>query len=428
MNETKTPAWRRLDNAAKIFPPTSNNQDTKVFRFACRLKEEVEPKLLQQALDKTMKSFPLYASIIRKGLFWYYFETSRLKPKVEEESKPPCSALYHEDTKNLLFEVTYYKKRINLEIYHALTDGVGALQFLKTIVRHYLVLKHKEVFKDYIPEIDYDASTAEKEADGFKAHFSKGKSAKNPSLGKAYKIRGERLEGDILKVVNGVVSVKAVLKEAHAYDTTLTVYLGAILIASIGKEMAIKDRKRPVVVSVPVNLRPYFKSASARNFFSVVHVPYYFGDKEPELTEIISYLKSFFEKELTTEKFQLRLNRLVALEHNYITRAIPLVLKKPTLRFAHHLSSNEVTTSFSNIGKVTMQKELEPYIDAFDVCVSTTKVQVCLCSYGDKLSISFTSPFISSQVQKHFFRTLTSRGIEVELSTNVVDNLGEISG
>lgn len=425
MREIKTPAWRRLDNAAKIFPPTSNNQDTKVFRFACRLKEDVDPEILQEALDKTIKSFPLYGSIIRKGLFWYYFETSSLRPKVEEESKPPCSALYHEDSKNLLFEVTYYKKRINLEIYHALTDGVGALQFLKTLVRHYLILKYQDELIGHVSEIDYDASTAEKEADGFKTHFSKGKSAKNPSLGKAYRIKGEKLEGDTLKIINGTVSVKAVLKEAHEYNATLTVYLAALLIASIGKEMATKDKKRPVVVSVPVNLRPYFKSASARNFFSVVHVPYYFSDKNTELETIISYLKHFLEKELTTEKFQLRLNRLVALEHNYVTRAVPLILKKPTLRFAHHLTSNEVTTSFSNIGKVTMPKELIPYIDAFDVCVSTTKVQVCLCSFGDKLSISFTSPFISSQVEKHFFRALTSSGIEVQLSTNIGENVEE---
>lgn len=68
-----------------------------------------------------------------------------------------------------------------------------------------------------------------------------------------------------------------------------------------------------------------------------------------------------------------------------------------------------------------MPKELEPYIEGFDVCVSTKKIQVCLCSYGDQLSISFTSPFVSTEVQKHFFRELTSKGIDVTLSTNLMD-------
>ena len=61
--------WNRLDNAAKIFPPTSTKRDTKVFRFACELTEPVEEPLLQQALDQTLELFPFYRSILKKGLF-----------------------------------------------------------------------------------------------------------------------------------------------------------------------------------------------------------------------------------------------------------------------------------------------------------------------------------------------------------------------
>lgn len=421
MRRNKELSWRKLDNAAKIFPPNSNKQDTKVFRFDCRLKEEIEPHILQKALDKTMLSFPLYASIIRKGLFWYYFEASDIKPMVEEESKVPCGQIYDEDIKGLLFEVTYYKKRINLEIHHALTDGVGALQFLRTLVLNYLVMAHEEELKECDLVLDYDASRAEQEDDGFKKYSSKDKGDKKVSIGKAYKFKGDKIGGDFLQVIHGIVSVKAVLEKARSYDTTLTIYLSAILIEAIGKQMSQREKKQPVVISVPVNLRPYFQSASARNFFSVILVPYVFGTGEDTLQDIISSLKAFFDKELKPEKIQARINHLVALEKNYVTRAIPLVLKKPTLQIAHHLTNEEVTTSFSNIGKVTMPKALEPYIDGFDVCVSTKKIQVCLCSYGDQLSISFTSPFISTEVQKHFFRELTSKGIGVTLSTNLMD-------
>ena len=421
MKKNKELSWRQLDNAAKIFPPNSNKQDTKVFRFDCRLKEEIQSPILQKALDKTMLSFPLYASIIRKGLFWYYFEASDLKPIVKEESKVPCGQIYDEDIKGLLFEVTYYKKRINLEIHHALTDGVGALQFLRTLVLNYLVMAHEEALKECDLVLDYDASRAEQEDDGFKKYSSKDKGDKKVSVGKAYKFKGDKIGGDFLQVINGIVSVKAVLEKARSYDTTLTIYLSALLIESIGKQMSQREKKQPVVISVPVNLRPYFQSASARNFFSVILVPYVFGTGEDTLQDIIRSLKAFFDKELKTEKIQARINHLVALEKNYVTRAIPLVLKKPTLKIAHHLTNEEVTTSFSNIGKVTMPKALEPYIDGFDVCVSTKKIQVCLCSYGDQLSISFTSPFVSTEVQKHFFRELTNRGIDVTLSTNLME-------
>ena len=64
--------WRRLDNAAKIFPSASTGHDTTVFRFYCELNENVEHKYLQDALTKTIGQFPIFRSVMKKGLFWYY--------------------------------------------------------------------------------------------------------------------------------------------------------------------------------------------------------------------------------------------------------------------------------------------------------------------------------------------------------------------
>lgn len=57
--------------------------------------------------------------------------------------------------------------RINLEVYHSLTDGTGALQFLKTLVCNYLAIKYPQLLPDLLPEIEYDASTAERDEDSF---------------------------------------------------------------------------------------------------------------------------------------------------------------------------------------------------------------------------------------------------------------------
>ena len=39
----KKARWRKLDNAAKLYSAASNKKDTRVFRFYCELKEEVNP-------------------------------------------------------------------------------------------------------------------------------------------------------------------------------------------------------------------------------------------------------------------------------------------------------------------------------------------------------------------------------------------------
>lgn len=44
----------------------------------------------------------------------------------------------------MLFEVSYHENRINFEVYHALTDGTGAMYFLEELVQNYLILAHPE--------------------------------------------------------------------------------------------------------------------------------------------------------------------------------------------------------------------------------------------------------------------------------------------
>ena len=121
--ETGYSKWRKLDNAALAFPLVTDKNDTRVFRFYCQLKEEVNSEILQQSLDQTMEKYPLFQAVLRKGLFWFYLERRDIHAIVKKEKRPPCSSLYIPDQKTLLFQVSYYKNRINFEVYHALTDG-----------------------------------------------------------------------------------------------------------------------------------------------------------------------------------------------------------------------------------------------------------------------------------------------------------------
>ena len=90
----KKARWRKLDNAAKLYSAASNKKDTRVFRFYCELKEEVNPDVLQEALNQTIEIFPTFLMVLRKGLFWHYLEPCNLRPIVKEEYKEPCSRLY----------------------------------------------------------------------------------------------------------------------------------------------------------------------------------------------------------------------------------------------------------------------------------------------------------------------------------------------
>lgn len=414
----KTASWSRLDNAAKIFPPTSTEKDTKVFRFACELYEEVRPDRLQAALDTTLAYFPGFRSVLKRGLFWYYLEGSDLAAQVKEEDAPPCGVLYDRNVKTLLFEVTYYGRRINVEVYHALADGNGALEFLKTLVYHYLLLAHPEAFPQP-PVMDYDASDRQRMDDSFARYYSAQKTAKRPTV-KAYRLRGARLPEHRLRIIEGVTPTAALLACARERGVTLTVLLAALLIFSIRGEMTVRDCKRPVVLAVPVNLRKYFHSESARNFFSVIQVGYDFAAYSGEFEDVLARLKAAFQEELTEEQLQSRMDAYSALEYNVFARATPLILKDLFMRIAHDLSEKETTVSLSNLGRIAMPPEMRSYIRLFDVFNSTPRLQLCLCSYEEHTTLTFSSTFVSTDVQRRFFRALSALGLPVEVTASPV--------
>ena len=137
--------WYTLDNSAKIMPSTTTNFNTNVFRLSCTLLDDVDCKVLQEALDKTLIEFPMFLYTMKDGLFWHYLEKSDFKPLVSVENKEICSRIDN----GLLFRVSYYKKRIHLEVYHVLSDGNGSMEFLKYLVCTYLNIKEKLSIKYY---------------------------------------------------------------------------------------------------------------------------------------------------------------------------------------------------------------------------------------------------------------------------------------
>lgn len=98
-----------------------------------------------------------------------------------------------------------------------------------------------------------------------------------------------------------------------------------------------------------------------------------------------------------------------------------MVIKNLALRIAYIIAAKNHTSTLSNVGIVNMPDEIKPYIRSFDVFVSTDKLQACLCTYENKLRISFTSAFVSTEIQRRFFRTLTDMGISVVIESNMVD-------
>jgi len=412
--------WYKLDNVAKIVPCTEAGTDNRVFRLVCELKEEVDPEMLQQALDHTMQEFPHFNVYMKKGFFWYYLKESRERAAVYEDNLPACSEIYIPGRRNLLFRVNYYKKRINVEMYHALSDGTGAFEFLKAIVLRYLGAKYNLTDE----QLEWStASVREKKDDAFGRFYQKQKDQGlipkvSSANTKAWHIRGERDENIKLHLLEGTLSVGSFLEKARAYHTTLAVLATSILIESIIKEMRMRDHRYPVVIAVPVNLRNYFPSNTTRNFFGVIDVIYHPENYKGSLEDIIPSVRKSFQEELTEEKIFQSMNSYSALENNIGIQMAPLIIKDLVVAGFNKSRKKEVTMTLSNVGKVNMPAAVTPYINKFASFMAAEDMQICISSFEDKLVFGVTSAFRNHEIMMHFFRRMTEMGIDVELSTS----------
>lgn len=421
----KNNRWYELDNAAKIIPSTTVGADTRVFRICCELREEVREDILQHALDKTIREYPHFNCILKRGLFWYYLEASSRRAVVCKENLPPCSMLYRKGGKNLLYRLFYYKKRISLEMFHVLTDGTGAFVFFKSIVSNYLIERYD---LDPDAKLEDPSSIKEKEGDAF-SHFYSEKKKKNwlkeKLPGKAYRLKGEKDENLEIQLLEGTVSVKKLLGKAREYHTTIAVLVTAVYMEAIMQEMTVRERKYPVVISVPVNLRNYFPSHTTRNFFGVINVPFYPQNYDGTIEGIVESVRQSFGELLSEEQIFKTMNGYAALEHNRAVKLVPLFLKDLGIRGISTLMQKGVTSTVSNVGKVEMPEKLVPFIEKFSSYMSTNRVQMCISSFQDKLTFGVTSAFTDHTMIMHFFRRLVDLGIPVELAVTG-DNAQEV--
>lgn len=415
--------WRKLDNAALAFPLVSGKNDTRVFRFYCQLKEMVNGELLQTALDQTMEKYPLFQAVLRKGLFWFYLEHRDIRATVKQETEPPCSRLYIPDKKSLLFQVTYYKNRINFEVFHALTDGTGAMHFLQELVQEYLILAHP--LAD-LPRIEKEAEIThgDKEEDSFSQYYSSDIPKDKEKKKAAVKLKGEKLVHSDMHITEVSLSVKDIHQKARSYGVSITVLLAAMMLCSIRREVPKNQQKRPISLMIPVNLRNYFPSQSMANFFGWIEVGYTFSDTTT-FQDVVDEVKRQFENELVKEKIATHMNGYVRIEKNPFVRVVPLEIKRYFMRIGASLGSRSVTAVYSNIGIIRLPEEYKEYIQHFGIFTCTNTLQMCSCSYGDEMVLGLTSKLSDDSIQRNFRKILSEEEVSHRELKNEFPGYGE---
>ncbi len=218
MNNNKKILWRRLDNSAKLFPSISSRKFSTVFRISVILNEIIRPDVLAISVNEALEKFISFKVKLRKGLFWYYLEANRKNPIIEEENNYPCKYIDPNTNNNYLFKVTYFKNKINLDVFHSLTDGNSATRFFKEIIYNYIENSHREEFSLSRRNKMIIANNTE---DSYLKNYNKHLGRREKSK-KAYVIKGKKLPLFATGVIHGYVNLPKLKEICKEKEITIT--------------------------------------------------------------------------------------------------------------------------------------------------------------------------------------------------------------
>lgn len=414
--------WDKLDNTANIFPAIAGENMTNVYRISVTLTEKIDPGKLQDALDIVLPKFDGFNVRLRKGVFWLYFEENgKPAPRVMEETNFPCRFIQANHNRSYLFRVTYYNCRINLEVFHVLTDGMGGINFLRELAYQYLRLVHPELKGETGDSLSQDTSLNRE--DSFVKNYKKSKPS-GFNKEKAYLIKKEKLANGEFGLIHGLMPVSQLKEVSHKYGVSINEYLVGLFAWSTYVECLHKmPSKNPIRIAVPVNLRPYFDSVTTKNFFVMVSAEFRIEKEEYTFEEVLELIKNSLHAQINKEHLEDLFSYSVSNQMNVGLRIVPLPLKLFAMRLVYTRNALANTTTVTNIGNIQVEEAYRPYIKMFHAFIAMSKGQNLkgtICSYGDTLVFTFSSIFSDNSLQRTFFKKIAQDGVDIQIETNGV--------
>lgn len=407
-------SWRKLDNTAKIFS-LDDKRNTNIFRYSVLLKENVDTNILKEALSLSLEDFPDFKVKIGMGFFWNYLEFNFKKPIIEKERQIPCQHFDFKRNNNYLFKVTYYKNKINIDMFHVLTDGTGANLFFKNLIYHYLGLKYNLPMNKKV--VNNNSSSSDKYLkyydDKYKMMYD---------FKPAYQIPGiaNKRKNNTYHYIININELKKVCK---GLNVTITEYLTAVYMYAIYLSLYNKKSNKEISITVPINLRKHFNDETMANFFTYMNVISDIKKKEDIcFSELLKHIRNEFKEKLTNKKIKEYLARDVNLGMNLPIRLVPLFIKKLFIKFMGMLVSKSSTTTLSNVGIMQIDDEYKQFIDNILVMVMPGRIQkikCTICSFNDKLNITINSNINDANFQKTFLGILKKDINKVQIESNI---------
>ncbi len=407
--------WLALDNSGSLYPTIQSPRTTGVFRLAVTLTEDLDLPKLKSAIEQALERLPVFRTRLRTGLFWRFLEENAKEPLVQAERADPCRKPMRDD-RGYLWRVLVFRKRISLECSHALTDGTGAMAFLRAVLAFYLT-------EPALSVVDLNAlPSGEESEDAYQRYFREGLPLARKHE-RAYHT-GERWgKAERYRVVSGFAAVDELLELSRAAEVSLTEYLGAVMLDALQAHQAERGiAPRPIRLMIPVNLRRHLPSGTLRNFFVPI-----FPEIDPRLgpyrfEDILHAVHHDMRRMNEPKGIQRQIARNITTSRNPLVRFTPQFVKRlggPV--FYHRSASLQHSGVLTNLGELALPASVVDRVERFEFLPNPQPAVVTslgLVSCKGVLSMGFGSVADRPELPGLFFLRLRERGVALRVETN----------
>ena len=401
-----------IDNSAILYLALIRKDHTNIFRFTLTMTEDIDPDLLQQAVNRVHKRMPMIFAGFRPGFFKYTQVQADFPPLVKPD--PGCLiTMTREEIARCAYRVYYRENQIIIESFHAVSDGYGIAASFSTLAAEYLRLRYGLEIPEGYPVMNCDTEPHKEELEDSYLRYADAKPLHMPSR-YSFQLPGKEASHDVIYEAPKYIPLNDVLAASRRHGVSMTALLSAVMAASVMEVQKLTSarKKRPVRIMVPIDLRRIFPSKTLRNF-----ILYALPTMEPEESDIsIQKLAEKFSLQIKAHLQKENLAGIIAYnvktQKSPFYKILPSGLKCGLMRVAYRFfGESNSSITFTNLGNIALPEIMIPYVTSIRLTMTPRARSPYNCgmlTYNGQFLINICRFPEESRLEKIFYNKLQS--------------------
>lgn len=398
------PEWRTLY--------ALNWGHSNTIRLRIRMRDLVETEALRHAVDKTMTRYPYFCVQLKKDKEYYLAQNDRpvvISHSLSGVKLNTAAADYH------LIAFSYFDNWIVMDISHAITDGTGAYEVVRTFLYYYVSERYGVKLSDEGIRLVGD-DISEEEWEDPVARAADLPAPGGIEMAKAFNpVRAAGLEKDRQQTVYSIAISESEFMRFNVENDGSPATMVALFLSRAYHRLFPQDPD-VIRIALAVNERPALRAPLAHQCLVGGAMLEY---KEPMQTWPLDRQATVYRGMVFVQTMEEKVLEGLANQK----ALVQMILSKQTDReraaaaeMINQMTSGILSATVSYVGKANY-REAERYIRDFRTwtCSSGEAILIEISAVNGRFNLDFLQPFADPLFVNAFLRELDENGIVYDL-------------